>query len=200
MQIRVEESERPTAIQWERGMTDDQYFEFCANNPELRVERTAEGDIVIMPPAGFETGDRNSELIRQLRNWALDDRRGRVFDSNTEYLLPNGAAYAPDASWVLQSRLDRLTRDEKRKFPHLCPDFVIELMSPSDRLAKVKAKMGEWTANGAQLGWLLDPDHRTVYIYRPGREPEQLVNPERLAGEGPVLGFVLELAGIWAEL
>jgi Uma2 family endonuclease len=200
MQILVEESERPMAIQWERGMTDDEYFQFCAHNPELRVERTSEGDIVIMPPAGFESGHRNNELSRQLGNWALNDRRGQAFDSNTEYLLPNGAAYAPDASWVLQSRLDKLTRDEKRKFPRLCPDFVIELMSPSDRLSKAKAKMREWIENGAQLGWLLDPDRRTVYIYRPHHEPDQLINPERLAGEGPVAGFVLVLAGIWAEL
>ena len=200
MQILVEESERPMAIQWERGMTDDEYFQFCANNPELRVERTSAGDIVIMPPAGFESGHRNNELSRQLGNWALNDRRGQAFDSNTGYLLPSGAAYAPDASWVLQSRLDKLTRDEKRKFPRLCPDFVIELMSPSDRLSKAKAKMREWIENGVQLGWLLDPDHRTVYVYRPDREPEQLVNPDRLAGEGPVAEFVLVLADIWAEL
>jgi Uma2 family endonuclease len=200
MQILVEESERPMAIQWERGMTDDEYFQFCANNPELRVERTSAGDIVIMPPAGFESGHRNNELSRQLGNWALNDRRGQAFDFNTGYLLPSGAAYAPDASWVLQSRLDKLTRDEKRKFPRLCPDFVIELMSPSDRLSKAKAKMREWIENGVQLGWLLDPDHRTVYVYRPDREPEQLVNPDRLAGEGPVAEFVLVLADIWAEL
>jgi Uma2 family endonuclease len=117
-----------------------------------------------------------------------------------EYFLPSGAAYSPDASWVLRSRLDKLTRDEKRKFPRLCPDFVVELMSPSDRLSKAKVKMREWIENGAQLGWLLDPDRRTAYIYRPGREPEQLVNPERLTGDGPVTGFVLELPDIWAEL
>jgi Uma2 family endonuclease len=200
MQILVEESERTMAIQWERRMTDDEYFRFCANNSELRVERTSEGDIVIMPPAGFESGHRNHELNRQLGNWALNDGRGLACDSNTEYLLPSGAAYAPDASWVLQSRIDKLTRSEKRKFPRLCPDFVVELMSPSDRLSKQKAKMSEWIENGAQLGWLLDPDRRTAYIYRPGCDPERLVNPERIAGEGPVAGFVLVLAGVWAGL
>jgi Uma2 family endonuclease len=200
MQILVEELERPMAIQWERRMTDDEYFQFCANNPELRVERSAEGDILIMPPAGFESGHRNNELSRQLGNWARNDARGQAFDSNTEYLLPNGAAYSPDASWVLRSRLDKLTRDEKRKFPRLCPDFVVELMSPSDRLSKLKAKMREWIENSAQLGWLLDPDRRTAYVYRPDRDPEQLVNPERLVGEGPVAGFVLQLHDIWAEL
>jgi Uma2 family endonuclease len=200
MQILVEESERPMAIQWERRMTDDEYFEFCAENPDLRIERSAKGDILIMPPVGGESSFRNSELSAELRIWARKDGRGRAFDSSVEYFLPSGAAYSPDASWVLRSRLDKLTRDEKRKFPRLCPDFVIELMSPSDRLRKVKAKMAEWIENGAQLGWLLDPDHRTVYIYRPDREPEQIVNPERIVGEGPAAGFVLVLADIWAEL
>lgn len=200
MQILVEESERPMAIQWERGMTDDEYFQFCADNPDLRIERSVEGDILIMPPVGGEGSFRNSELSAELRTWARKDGRGRGFDSSVEYFLPSGAAYSPDASWVLRSRLDKLTRDEKRKFPRLCPDFVIELMSPSDRLRKVKAKIAEWIENGAQLGWLLDPDHRTVYIYRPDREPEQIVNPERIVGEGPVAGFVLVLADIWAEL
>jgi Uma2 family endonuclease len=200
MQLLVEELERPVAIQWERGMTDDEYFEFCAENRDLRIERSAEGDILIMPPVGGESSFRNSELSAELRIWARKDGRGRAFDSSVEYFLPSGAAYSPDASWVLRSRLDKLTRDEKRKFPRLCPDFVIELMSPLDRLSKLKAKMREWMENGAQLGWLLDPDHRTAYIYRPDRETEQVVNPERLAGESPVAGFVLELSDIWAEL
>jgi Uma2 family endonuclease len=181
-------------------MTDDQYYQFCTSNPDLRIERTANGDILIIPPAGFESGYRNLELNRQLGNWALEDGRGRAFNSSVEYILPNGAAYSPDASWVLQSGVNALTKEQKRKFPPLCPDFVVELMSPSDRLRKAKAKMQEWIANGVQLGWLLDPDHRTVYIYRPGREPEQVVNPERLIGEGPVAGFVLELAKVWAGL
>ena len=200
MQILVEELERPVAIQWERRMTDDEYFQFCADNPDLRIERSAEGDILIMPPVGGESSFRNSELTAELRIWARKDGRGRVFDSSVEYFLPSGAAYSPDASWVLRSRLDKLTKDEKRKFLRLCSDFVVELMSPSDRLSKLKTKMREWIENGAQLGWLLDPDHRTVYIYRRDREPEQLVNPERLAGEGSVAGFVLVLADIWAEL
>jgi Uma2 family endonuclease len=188
------------AIQWERRMTDDEYFQFCADNPDLRIERSAEGDILIMPPVGGESSFRNSELTVRLGNWARKDGRGRAFDSSVEYFLPSGAAYSPDASWVLRSRLDKLTRDEKRKFPRLCPDFVVELMSPSDRLPKLKAKMCEWMETGAQLGWLLDPDRRTAYIYRLGREPERLLTPERLTGEGPVTGFVLELQEIRAEL
>jgi Uma2 family endonuclease len=135
-----------------------------------------------------------------LANWARKDTRGLAFGSCVEYILPSGAAFSPNSSWVLRSRVTALTKEQKRKFPPLCPDFVAELMSPSDRLSKMKAKMQEWIANGVQLGWLLDPDHRTVYIYRSGSEPEQLVNPERLVGEEPAAGFVLELADIWAGL
>ena len=130
----------------------------------------------------------------------MQDGRGRAFDSSTGYLLPSGAAYSPDASWVLQSKIDALSQTARKRLPPLCLDFVVELRSPSDRLAKLKAKMREWIENGAQLAWLPDPDHRTVYIYRPGREPEQQVNPERIAGEGPVARFVLELSRIWAGL
>jgi Uma2 family endonuclease len=200
MEILIEELEPPMAIQWASALTDEQYFRFCADNPDLRIERNAGGDILIMPPVGGESSFQNSELTGELRSWARKDGRGRSFDSSVEYFLPSGAAYSPDASWVLRSRLDKLSKDEKRKFLHLCPDFVVELKSPSDRLSKLKSKMCEWIENGAQLGWLMDPDHRTVYIYRPGREPEQLINLERVTGEDPVAGFVLELADIWAGL
>jgi Uma2 family endonuclease len=187
-------------IQREHGMTDDEYFRFCAANRDLRIERTAGGEVLIAPPVGGESSFRNCELTGQLRNWARQDGRGRAFDSSVEYLLASGAAYSPDASWILRSRLDKLSKDEKRKFLRICPDFVVELKSPSDRLSKLKDKMCEWIENGAQLGWLLDPDHRTVYVYRRGRELEQLVDPERVTGENPVDGFVLELVDIWAGL
>jgi Uma2 family endonuclease len=202
MQMLLEDvaSDRPMVIHWEHQMTDDEYFQFCQINQDLRIERTAQGDLLIMPLAGAESSFRNNELSAELRDWARKDARGRAFDSSVEYILPSGAAYSPDASWVLQSRVNALTKEQKRTFPPLCPDFVVELMSPSDRLSKAKAKMEEWIANDVQLGWLLDPDHRTVYIYRPAGESEQLVNPERLVGEGPVAGFILELANIWAGL
>jgi Uma2 family endonuclease len=160
-----------------RQMTDAQYYRFCMTIPDLRVERSAEGDILIVPPGGAETSWRNGDLAMQLGNWAREDERGRAFDSSVEYFLPSGAAYQPDASWVLRSRIDKLTRNEKRKFPQLCPDFVVELMAPLEHPAELKAKMREWIENGAQLGWLLDPDHHTAYIYRPGCEPERLANP-----------------------
>jgi len=188
------------AIRGERPMDDDEFFEFCGNNPDLRVERDANGEIIVMPPAGFETGYRNSDLTAQLTIWAKADDRGIALDSNTEYVLPNSAARSPDASWVLKSRVAKLTGKQKKVFPRLCPDFVVELTSPSDRLHKVKAKMREWIDNGAQLGWLIDPDHRTVYVYRPGIEPEELVDIEHVDGESPVKGFRLELSVIWKGL
>ena len=191
------EAQSRILIQPERRMTDDEYYQFCQANPGLRIERTAEGEIVIMSPTGWETSYRNSDLTAQLRNWAKRDGRGKSFDSNAEYVLPNGAARSPDASWVDRSRVTSLNREHKRKLPRLCPDFVVELTSPSDRLREVQAKMQEWMENGAQLGWLLDADNRTAYVYRPGRDPEKLIAPERLAGEGPVEGFVLDLTEIW---
>jgi len=199
MQVTLPDSEtcNTYSIRGERPLNDDEFFEFCAQNSDLRIEREPNGDIIIMPPAGFLTGYRNNEVCRQLGNWALADGRGLSLESNTEYLLPNGAARAPDASWVLESRLERFSPDEQEQFLPLCPDFVVELASPSDRLSKVKAKMREWIDNGAALGWLIHTKRRTVYIYRPGREPEELVDVDHVDGEGPVDGFRLELARIW---
>jgi Uma2 family endonuclease len=191
------ETESPIRIQPARHMSDDEFYAFCAANPDLRIERTAKGEIVIMPPTGFETGDQNAGLTAQLYNWARRDGRGRAVDSSVEYILPSGAARSPDASWVLRSRLAKLTAEQKKKFLRLCPDFVVELRSPSDRLTQVQAKMREWIANGAKLGWLIDPATRSVYVYRPGQTTERLINPRSVEGDGPVAGFVLEMADIW---
>jgi Uma2 family endonuclease len=169
-------------IRVERPMDDDEFFDFCSKNPELRIERDASGEIIILPPAGFETGYRNNEVCRQLGNWAREDGRGVALDSNTEYLLPNGAARSPDASWVLKSRLHEFTKEQKKRFLPLCPDFVVELTSPTDRLAGVKSKMREWIENGAQLGWLIDADRRILYVYRSGQEPQQFVDVDHVIG------------------
>jgi len=181
-------------------MSEAEFFDFCSQNSDLRIERDASGEIIIMPPTGWETSHRNNDLSAQLHTWAKRDGRGQAFESNAEYLLPNGAARSPDASWVLQSRVDRVSKEAKRRFAPLCPDFVVELTSPSDRLPKVKAKMREWMENGASLGWLIDADNRTVYIYRLGQDPEELVGVDHVTGEGPVEGFRLELADIWQGL
>src|ERR1022692_1927376 len=142
-------------IQPARRMSDEEYYRFCAANPDFRIERTAKGEIVIMPPTGGETSHRNAGLTAQLYTWASRESRGKDFDSNVEYILPSGAARSPDASWVLRSRLATLTPEQKKKFPPLCPDFVVELRSTSDRLREVQAKMREWIDNGSKLGWLI---------------------------------------------
>jgi Uma2 family endonuclease len=187
-------------IEADQPVTDEEFWELCAANPDLHLEREPNGEVVMVPPPGFETGYRNNKLSSQLDTWATRDGRGVAVDSSTDYYLPNGAARRPDASWVLKSRLVRFSKEEKRKFLHLCPDFVVELKSPSDRLPKLKAKMEEWIENGAQLGWLIDPDTRTVHIYRTGTKPEEVENAASIAGEDPVAGFVLDLNPIWQGL
>ena len=199
MQIVLQVSEEPTTLRKESDalLDNDRFFDFCAQNPDMRIERSAEGEIIVMPPPGGESSHQNNEIAIELGLWARKDGRGQVFDSSGYFTLPNGAARSPDASWVRKSRLERLNRRQKRRPLPLCPDFVIELKSPSDRLKALRAKMNEWIENGAELAWLIDPDRRTVTIYRPGREPEQLVNPDVVVGEGPVEGFKIEMSEIW---
>ena len=194
------ETQVPLHLRPLRRMSDDELFNFCMANPNLRIERTAEGEIIIMAPTGGETANRNMDLSAQLQQWAKRDGRGKAFDSNAEFVLPDGAALSPDASWVLSSRLNALTKEQKRKFLPLCPDFVVELTSPTDRLPQVKKKMAQWMKNGAQLGWLIDADRKTAYIFRPNQEPEQLIGPSSITGEAPAAGFELELDDIFAGL
>jgi Uma2 family endonuclease len=199
MQVQLPEAFVEATVRIETGcpLDDDAFWDFCVANPDLRIEREPNGDIVIMPPTGFDTGYRNSDIGFQLTAWAMKDGRGAAVNSNAEYYLPTGAARSPDASWVLRSRLTRFTKEEKEKFLHLCPDFVVELMSTSGQLPKAKARMQAWIDNGAQVAWLIHPKKRTVYIHRPGREPEESVDLDSVAGEGPVAGFALELNAIW---
>lgn len=178
-------------------MTDDQFYEFCGINRDLRIERTAAGDLLIMPPAGGTTGDRNAEITLQLRLWAKKEGQGVAFDSSSGFRLPNDAVRSPDAAWVRRSRLARLSKEEKEKFLPLCPDFVIELRSPSDEIAHLQAKMDEYLANGACLGWLIDPQARRVFVYRPDAPPTELANPAQLSGDPLLAGFVLEMVEIW---
>jgi Uma2 family endonuclease len=178
-------------------LTDDQYFALCQINSELRLERTAEGDLIIMPLTGAETGNRNSEISRQLGNWAKADGCGAPFDSSTGFKLPNGADRSPDAAWVLRTRLAELTTEQKRKFLPLAPDFAIELKSPTDRLADQLAKMEEYQECGVRLGWLINPETRRVHIYRTGKEVETLEDPLEVSGEPELPGFVLDLREIW---
>jgi Uma2 family endonuclease len=179
-------------------LTEEQFFELCQINRELRLERTAEGDLLIMTPTGWETGARNAEISRQLGNWAKEDGSGVATDSSTGYKLPNGAERTPDAAWLLRSRLKPLTAGQKQKFLPLCPDFVIELRSPVDPLLSLQSNMEEYIANGAQLGWLIDPETRSLYVYRPGGTAEVLEGVDQISADPELKGFVLDLREIWA--
>ena len=178
-------------------LSDDQFFEFCQLNRDLRIERTAGGGITIMPPTGGETSDRNAEITMQLRLWAKRDGTGVAFDSSGGFVLPNGAMLSPDASWVSRDRFAALTAEQRTKFPPLCPDFVIKLRSPTDSMPVLRNKMQEYVANGARLGWLIDPRERQVLVYRP-ETPLGLLDRPRSVSADPVLpGFTLEMADIW---
>jgi len=180
-----------------RPMTDEEFVSFCAEHPDLNFEMTAEGELIVMPPTYSDTGASNSELARELGNWAKKDRRGIVCDSSTGFVLPNGARRSPDASWTLKSRVDELGAARRKSFWHLCPDFVIEVKSDTDRLKTVQKKMREYLEQGAQLGWLINPDDKTVEIYRPNGEVGKRTGIDKLEGEGPVAGFVLDLTYVW---
>ncbi|AFW93475.1 MULTISPECIES: Uma2 family endonuclease [Nostocales] len=178
-------------------MTDDQFFQLCQNNRELRFERTANGELIIMPPTGGETGNKNARITQQVMNWTDVDGTGIAFDSSTCFKLPNGADRSPDACWIKLERWDALTDEEKQKFPPICPDFVIELLSPSDSLKTTQEKMREYIDNGVGLGILINRKSRQVEIYRPGKEVEVLDSPVTVSGEDVLKGFVLNLGMIW---
>ena len=177
-----------------------QFAALARQNPELRLERTAEGDVLIMAPTGGETGRRNAGVTAQLWAWAMADGTGVAFDSSTGFVLPNGAIRSPDAAWVPSARLRALTAEQRERFLPLCPDFVVELRSPSDALSATRAKLAEYLANGARLGWLLDLPARRVEIYRPGIPVTMLESPARLAGDPEHPDFELDLRPIWDPL
>ncbi|BAU13836.1 hypothetical protein LEP3755_43790 [Leptolyngbya sp. NIES-3755] len=186
-------------------MTDEQFYEFCQANRELRIERTAKGEVIIMPPAFSDTGNRNVKISQQVANWADQDGTGEAFDSSAGFTLPNGATRSPDTSWIRLERWNTLTDEQKASFAPICPDFVIELRSSSDTLTGLQTKMQEYIDNGAILGFLIDPcgiceaarKNRTVHVYRPGRDSEILENPETVSGDPELPGFVLRMAKIW---
>lgn len=178
-------------------LSDDQFLAFCRLNRDVRLERTVDGDIVILPPVGGETGARNANLVVSLGLWAREDGSGIVFDSSAGFRLRGKSVRAPDAAWVERSRLAQLTPEQKKKFLPLCPDFAIELRSPSDALAGLQETMEEYLDSGLRLGWLIDPPARSVYVYRAGESVEHLENPLQLSGDPVLRGFVLDLRRIW---
>src|SRR4028119_2371915 len=178
-------------------LTDDQFFDFCQINRDLRIERTATGELLIMPPTGSETGGSNFELAVQLGTWIKRDGTGKGFDSSTGFTLPNGATVSPDISWVKLERWNALSASQRIKFAPIVPDFVVELRSESDTLKDLSDKMQQYINNGVKLGWLIDRKRRRVYIYRPGVPVQQLDNPETVSGDPELPGFVLKLGEIW---
>lgn len=178
-------------------MTDEQFALLCQENPELRLELTAQGELSIMPPTGSKTGWRNNEIAYALTAWAKADGTGVTFDSSTLFTLPNGAKRSPDASWIRKDRWNMLSVEKQEGFAPLCPEFIVELRSPLDRLSDLQEKMQEYIANGAQLGWLIDPLEKHVYIYRPNQAVEVLADPASVSGDPILPGFVLSVRELW---
>ncbi|MEH2041142.1 Uma2 family endonuclease [Nostoc sp.] len=178
-------------------LTREQFYQLCEENPDLKLERNAEGELIIMPPTGGETGKSNSTINAQIWFWNDQNQLGEVFDSSTGFTLPSGADRSPDVSWVEKSRWDALTKEQKEKFIPLCPDFVIEILSPNDSLKKTQKKMQEYIENGCRLGWLINRKQQEVEIYRPGQDVEVLKFPQTISGENVLPGFVLNIQRIW---
>ncbi|MBD2007048.1 MULTISPECIES: Uma2 family endonuclease [Cyanophyceae] len=178
-------------------LTHEQFVELAIANRDLQLERTATGELILMPPTGGETGNRNLDMEGQLWLWNRQTRLGKAFNSSTGFHLPNGADRSPDAAWVRQDRWDALSPEERKSFVSLCPDFVLELRSESDNIKPLRTKMREYMENGARLGWLIDRKNTKVEIYRQGQDVEVLDNPVTLSGEDVLLGFVLDLTEVW---
>jgi len=180
-----------------RPINDDEFLKLSRENQDLQIEMTKNGDLIIMPGTGGLTGNRNARIIARAVIWAENDGTGVTFDSDTIFRLPNGAKRLPDFSWVGNEKWDNLSDAEKEKFVPFAPDFVIELLSPTDSLAGLEAKMQEYIENGVSLGWLIDPMNRQVYVYRPGTEIEILENPATISGESLLKDFTLNVREIW---
>jgi len=178
-------------------LTSDQFYQLCTANPDLKLERNANGELIVMPPTGGETGKRNSNINLQLGIWNERTQMGELFDSSTGFTLPNQADRSPDAAWIEKSRWEALTSEQREKFIPLCPDFVIELLSPSDRLSQIQEKMSEYMENGCRLGLLINRRNRQVEIYRLGREVEVLDAPSIISCEDVLPGFILNMQQIW---
>lgn len=195
--IQSESAPLEIALPGSDSMSDEEFYRFCCANRELRIERQSSGEIVIMPPTGGETGRRNVDILFQLESWNRQQGNGVAFDSSTGFKLPNGANRSPDASWIPQAQWDALNDSERAGFIPVCPTFVVELRSPSDRLDNLQTKLAEYIENGTQLGWLIDPAQGRVYVYEPKREVEILEGVAAVSGDPVLSGFELELEEIF---
>ncbi len=198
MQIALGQLDAPVRVIPAEPISVEAFFQLSANNPDLRMEREPNGELIVMTPTNRDTGFRGSYITRALGNWAEADDRGYDFDSSTGFILPDGSVRSPDAAWISSDRWKPGSDSTDEFNTRLCPDFVIELRFQSDRLPALQAKMQSWRANGAQLAWLIDPTRKTVEIYRPGKPTEVQEGHTAVYGENPVGGFILELARIWA--
>lgn len=178
-------------------LTGEDFVQLVRDNPELQMELTAKGELILMPPTGARTGLRNLEIDRQFGNWAKENNLGLAFDSSTLFILPNGARRSPDLSWIKRNRWNALTDEEQEGFAPICPDFVIELRSRSDNLPPLEDKMIEYITNGALMAWLIDPLKRRVYVYRPGRKVDILEDPDTVSGDPELPGFELNVRELW---
>jgi Uma2 family endonuclease len=197
MNLALPEIDQSIRLRFDRPLTDEELMRFCAENDPLRVERDANGELIVMSPSGSEGGGIETDVATELNIWARQDGRGKVFGSNAGFTLPDGSVRAADAHWVSWPRWNALSDAERKRFAPICPEFVIEVRSESDRLAELQDKMRMWLANGAEVAWLIDPSRKAVEVYRPGREAEVLQGTSAAEGEGPVAGFVLELGRVW---
>ena len=178
--------------QW--SFTDDAFYDFCQENDAVRMERSAHGEILIMSPTGGITGKRNKNVLYELETWNRQYQFGETFDSSTGFKLPNGATRSPDACWIAQSRWDSLSAEEQKKFPPLCPDFVVELILESNSLPAVQQKMEEWINNGVRLGWLFQPTTEELFVYRPKQAVERYQGfQQTVSGEGVLPNFTFDL-------
>lgn len=197
MNVALGATEGPVRVRFERPMTDDELFRFCAENETLRVERDSNGELILMSPAGLEGDGSNAEIITDLTNWAREDGRGKSFGSTGGFTLPDGSMRSPDGAWMEWERWRALDRAEQKRFGHVTPQFVIELRSESDSLSELREKMGMWITNGVELGWLIDPQRRVVEVYRAGEEAEVWEEPTSVMGTGCVSGFCLVMQRVW---
>jgi Uma2 family endonuclease len=194
----IDDAYIPPELIGAQGVTPEQFEQLCRKYRKLRLELTSTGELIVMPPTGAETGRSNAHLTYQLMAWTEKDATGVCFGNTAGFTLPNGAIRSPDASWIKREKWDSLTNQQKKRFGPWCPDFVVELRSPSDTLRELNLKMFEYAENGASLGWLIDPFKRQVYMYRPDEEVVVLDNPETVSGDPLLPGFKLNLTELWS--
>jgi Uma2 family endonuclease len=197
MSFGLSEIDLPIRIQRESPMSDDEFMSFCAANEPLRFERDANGEIIVMSPTGTGGSEVEGDVYLELGNWARADGRGRAYPASAGFKLPDNSVRSADAAWLSFRRRNALSAEQRKVYAHLCPEFVIEVRSETDRLPPLQEKMRIWIANGVELAWLIDPQRKVVEIYRPGEEPEIHEHPTSVQGTGPIAGFELVMGRIW---